>query len=269
MDINKKLPIRICPLGSGSKGNSIYIETPNGCVLVDSGFSAKELLLRMDKANLDPLKLDAILVTHEHSDHISGVGVIARRLNIPVFITQKTYNDAKLGTIPKHVFISSGNKFKIKDLEIEPIAIPHDAVDPVAYIFYFNEKKWSILTDFGYPTQLILNAIKECDWVLVEANHDEDLLINGPYPWPLKMRIKSRTGHLSNNQSVSMLNSMLNSKLKGITLLHLSETNNSPDLAYNMYKTALDLEGANHIELSVALQYEPSKEIVIMDSDSV
>lgn len=251
--------IQIVPLGSGSKGNCVFVGTPLTGLVIDCGFSYKELLRRLVEARVNPARIRAILVTHEHSDHIGGVGVLARKLRVPVYMTEGTWTAGQhvLKTLPERVQVRPGDDFHLGELRIEPVPLPHDAREPVGYVFAWGGRRWALFTDLGHPTHLVIERARLCDLLLIEANHDEDMLINGPYPWPLKQRIRGRQGHLSNAQGVSVVESVLHPGLKGIALMHLSETNNRPEIPYTLCRKTLLNHDAGDIPLWVARQDRP------------
>lgn len=251
--------IQVIPLGSGSKGNCTYVGTPHLGLLIDGGFSVRETLKRLTNARVDPARIEAILVTHEHSDHVGGVGPLARKLKVPVFMTKGTRAGSAhiIGEVPDVVPVQPGESFMMGELQVEPIPLPHDAREPVGYAFEWGGRRWALFTDLGFPSHLVVERARQCDLLLVEANHDEEMLINGPYPWPLKMRIRGRQGHLSNTQGASILESVLHPGLKGVALMHLSETNNRPELPYALCRKVLESQDAAHIPLWVAPQDRP------------
>jgi phosphoribosyl 1,2-cyclic phosphodiesterase len=255
--------IQLVPLGSGSKGNCTFVGTPHAGLLIDGGFSARETLARLHAAGIASSRIQALLITHEHSDHIGGAGAIARKLQIPVYMTRGTQAAVDLGKLPEVVPVVAGEHFSIGEIHVEPIPLPHDAAEPVAYAMSWGGRRWVVLTDFGYPTRLVVDRIRGCDMLLLEANHDEELLLNGPYPWGLKMRIRGRHGHLSNNQTVSILEEVVHPGLRGVALLHLSETNNRPELPYGLCRHKLDHLDAGDIPLWVAPQERPLEGLVL------
>jgi phosphoribosyl 1,2-cyclic phosphodiesterase len=231
----------VCILASGSKGNAIFISSGDTSLLIDAGLSGIEIERRLRSRGLDPEKLDAILVSHEHSDHIQGVGVLSRRYKLPVYINSKTRKAAvsQLGNLYDVKKIECGSMFTINDLSIHPFSISHDAEDPCGFTLNQNGTKIGIATDLGIATSMVKEHLKDCTLLILEANHDETMLINGPYPWPIKQRIKSRTGHLSNAESKHLLNELQHDQLKYVMLAHLSETNNTPQKAVNEVSRAL------------------------------
>ena len=244
--------LSICVLASGSKGNAIYISDGACSILLDAGLSGKAVELRMRERDLDPAALTAILVSHEHSDHIQGVGVLSRRYRLPVYIARNTLKAApQLGRLHVVKHFECGHGFFIGRLSIHPFSTSHDAADPVGFTFQRNGDKIGVATDLGIVTAMVKEHLKECALLVLEANHDPDMLINGPYPWPLKQRIKGRSGHLSNHDSMALLSEIQHDNLKHVVLAHLSEINNTPETAYQTVGKAITRCRAH---LSVALQ---------------
>ena len=233
--------LAVCILASGSKGNAIFISSGDTSLLVDAGLSGIEIERRLTSRGLDPKSLDAILVSHEHSDHIQGVGVLSRRYKLPVYINSKTQKAAvsQLGKLYDFKRFECGSMFTINDLSIHPFSISHDAKDPCGFTVNQNGTKIGIATDLGIATAMVKAHLKGCTLLILEANHDEKMLLNGPYPWPVKQRIKSRIGHLSNEASKTILNELQHDGLKHVMLAHLSETNNTPQKAFNDIGRAL------------------------------
>lgn len=258
---NDNKNISICPLASGSKGNSLFVSWSNNSILIDAGLSGIEIERRLESKKLSPESLTAIIVTHEHSDHIRGVGILSRRYNIPVYINKNTYKAASnLGKLAGLELFECGSSFKIDSLKIAPFTISHDAVDPVGFTLEYKSKKIGIATDLGIATNLVKEHLKNCSFLYLEANHDPDMLINGPYPWHLKQRIKGRQGHLSNMDSKELLEELNNKDLKHVTLAHLSEENNTPEKAYNAAQAALN---SSDITIEVAMPHKPGKLITL------
>ena len=231
----------VCVIASGSKGNAIYISNGSAAILIDAGLSGIEIERRLNSQGLSPEDLDAILVSHEHSDHIQGVGVLSRRYNLPVYMNAKTRkaSHAQLGEISDLNSFECGLPFTIKNLTIHPFSISHDAEDPVGFTVQYNDTKIGIATDLGIATSVVKDRLKNCALIILEANHDPTLLIEGPYPWPIKQRIKSRSGHLSNEDSKNLLLELKHDQLEHVILAHLSETNNTPQKALNEVRQAI------------------------------
>ena len=236
------MSLKISVLASGSSGNSIYVTDGTNSILIDAGLSGKELSKRMKKVGIPSDQIDAILITHEHRDHISGAGVMSRRYNIPIFANQLTWeNGAELvGSVSEENCCVFDEEFMIGNIGIEPFSISHDAADPVGYILHCNNKRIGIATDMGYFTSEIKERLKGLDFILVESNHDLDMLMTGSYPWHLKNRIKGKEGHLSNDDAAALIPQLINGNGPRILLGHLSKDNNNPDLAYITVKNNLD-----------------------------
>jgi phosphoribosyl 1,2-cyclic phosphodiesterase len=300
--------MRMTVLASGSKGNSTVISSSRTRVLVDAGLSCRELLKRMALAGEDPATLDAILITHEHIDHVAGLAVLARRLNIPVYLTEPTHRawvrmvtprttmtyakwldhvqqekGARAAAVaqgnldiaaeaapesaadqasadlcdpvpatksnPAHLpaveYFHSGTSFSIGDLDITPFTIPHDAADPCGFVFAAEGLRMAVATDLGYMPPNVKAALKRIDALLLESNHDLEMLRDGPYPWSVKQRVLSRVGHLSNHATAEFLANDYDGGASYIVLSHLSESNNAPELARIAAEQAL----ANHPKL--------------------
>jgi phosphoribosyl 1,2-cyclic phosphodiesterase len=258
------MALKVCILGSGSKGNCTYVESPEVRLLVDAGLSAREIVRRLHHIDVEPETLDGILISHEHSDHIHGVGALARRYQLPVYANQATFRKAQrvVGTVEEVRDFFTGTPFSLKDLHIDPFSLPHDADDPVAFRLSWRRRSMAIVTDLGYPSQLVRERIRGCHLLILEANHDDAMLKVGPYPWPLKQRIGGKAGHLSNEQSGDLLRDVLHDELAHVILAHLSETNNVPDLAR---LTIAEVLGARRTQLSLASQRHVSEWFVLPD----
>ncbi len=225
--------LSVCVLASGSKGNSIYISDGPTSILIDAGLSGSEITRRLQSRGLRPEDLDAILVSHEHGDHIKGAGPISRRFDLPVYISRKTRNVAssQIGNINDIRSFECGSTFMINNLILHPFSLPHDAEDPAGFTVTKNGTKIGITTDLGMATSMVKEHLKGCSLLILEANHDTAMLADGPYPWPIKQRIRSRTGHLSNKASKNLLKEVQHDQLKHVILAHLSEINNTPQKA--------------------------------------
>lgn len=224
--------MKLCLLASGSKGNSLFLENDSCRLLVDAGLSGRETLARLSSIGVSAETLDGILITHEHTDHVRGVGALARRLKIPVLGAARTLQAAAqvIGRV-ELVEFDPGTSFVFKGLSIDPFPITHDACDPVGFRIEGGEGCIGFATDLGIATRLTQEKLKGCRALVLEFNHDEQMLQDGPYPWHLKQRIRSSHGHLSNAQGASLLEELLHSELQGVFLSHLSEANNDPALA--------------------------------------
>jgi phosphoribosyl 1,2-cyclic phosphodiesterase len=208
--------------------------------------------------------LDGVLISHEHSDHIQGVGALARRYKLPVYANSATWARARqtVGRVDDLREFWTGNTFVLKDLVVDPFSLPHDADDPVAFRLSWRRRSVAIVTDLGYPSQLVRERLRGCHLLVLEANHDSELLKTGPYPWPLKQRIGGKSGHLSNLQSGQLLGGVLHDELEHVVLAHLSEINNRPDLAR---LTAQEILAGRGTQLSIASQREVSEWILLAD----
>jgi phosphoribosyl 1,2-cyclic phosphodiesterase len=256
--------VRVCLLASGSKGNSIFVESGGCKILVDAGLSARQILARLQAIGVDGTELDAVFITHEHIDHTRGAGVLARKLKIPVVASASVWNECResFGTTSIAEF-ESGSPFTFKDLLIDPFPITHDACDPVGFIIESRDGRIGVATDLGIVTRLVTDKLQGCRAVVLEANHDEGMLLNGPYPWHLKQRIKSRHGHLSNVQSAELLEEILHPLLEGVFLAHLSEVNNDPTVAYDTARTLLDGQYVCAPRLQVGHQHRVSDVLTV------
>ncbi|MEX0943861.1 MAG: MBL fold metallo-hydrolase [Pseudomonadales bacterium] len=223
--------MRIASLGSGSRGNATLIEDEDTTILVDLGFSIKETIRRMDRLGRAPDDIAAILVTHEHADHIHGVAAFARKFNTPVYLTPGTYNRKKMGLMPLMKEVNCHRAFRIGGFKVEPVPVPHDAREPCQYIVSGHGRKVGVLTDLGHISPYVEQQYAACDALLLECNHDVEMLANGPYPWALKQRVGGMHGHLSNQQAAGLLSKIQVERLQHLIICHVSEKNNHPDLA--------------------------------------
>lgn len=223
--------LRFASLGSGSSGNATIVSDGTTHILVDCGFSVRETTYRLSRLGLALTDLTALLVTHEHSDHIRGVPLLARRCAIPVYMTRGTYESRALGNIPQLTLISSDQPFAIGEITVQPVPVPHDAREPVQYVFRRAGRSLGILTDLGSIDHCVLAAYGGCDALLLEANHDRHMLTVGPYPMSLKRRVAGPWGHLSNEQAVAFLEQIDTDRLQHLVVGHISRKNNSIALA--------------------------------------
>ena len=251
-----------CPLASGSKGNSIYFGTKNTRILVDAGLSVKTLTTRLSEIGVSLSDIDAILITHEHTDHIQGLKVLAGREDIPVFANADTAKAIYeiLGECPKFKIFSTGETFEFGDLEIHPFSVQHDTLDPVAFTIKTTQHKVGICTDLGFATTLVKNHLKACDYLYLEANHEPSMVHASPRPMVYKQRVLSRQGHLSNDQCAEILLDVFHDGLKHVHLAHLSQECNNPDLALKLITSKLQ-ENGHEVDLSIAWQDRLSRAI--------
>ncbi|MBN2643929.1 MAG: MBL fold metallo-hydrolase [Desulfuromonadaceae bacterium] len=223
--------MRVCQLASGSKGNALYIESGQTRILIDAGLSARRLSAHLQDIGIEAASLDAVFLTHEHVDHTSGLGPLCRRYALPLYCTQQTFSVLeKLGPV-KTRFFESGESVVLKDLRVQSFPVTHDAVEPVGFVIEGCEGRVGLATDLGVATRLVQDRLQQCRVLVLETNHDEEMLREGPYPWPLKQRIRSRHGHLSNREGSELLAQLLWPGLEALFLAHLSETNNTPQAA--------------------------------------
>ncbi|HLJ77870.1 MAG TPA: MBL fold metallo-hydrolase [Acidobacteriaceae bacterium] len=303
--------VRMTVLASGSKGNSTIVSSARTRILVDAGLSCRELIKRMRAAEEDPEALDAILITHEHQDHVQGLAVTARKLGIPVYVTEPTHRawvrwmtprkrityaewleqrrkgatmpslepDAEEKAaveeslsepekdptaLPAVEYFRSGNPFRIGDIGVMPFTIPHDAIDPVGFVFEVEDARLGIATDLGYMPSNLNVHLKRCDVLMLESNHDLDMLRDGPYPWSVKQRVMSRVGHLSNDAAAEFLSRGYDGQAAYVVLAHLSESNNLPELARLSAERALrDKMSLLANRLLLAKQDTPMESIVL------
>jgi phosphoribosyl 1,2-cyclic phosphodiesterase len=251
--------MRFSVLGSGSRGNSVFIESGKTAILIDCGFSGKETAVRLAQIGRDIEALNGIFVTHEHHDHIQGVGVLSRRCGIPIFANEGTFRGGgkTLSKLSGQCEFQTGDPITFQDLQIRSFALSHDTSDPVGFVVGNGEKSVGCCTDTGIGSRLIDQRLRGCDSIVLEFNHDPEMLKNGPYPPSVQQRVRSRHGHLSNGDAAELLESIVNDKLQRIVLAHLSETNNLPEIAYREAVQALN----GRLELSaleIATQERPT-----------
>lgn len=231
-------------LASSSSGNSTFIRTEKTRILVDAGLSKRDILARLAAIDEDAEKLDAILVTHEHSDHVSGLVTLARQLNVPIFITRLTAPAIPWGEYtPKLDCFQAGTTFTVGDIDVDSFTIPHDAIDPVGFCFRSQGMKVGLVTDLGYVTDSIKFHLRGSHLLVLESNHDLEMLKVGPYPWSVKQRVMGRKGHLSNEVVCDFIRADLDSSIDTLVLGHLSEHNNHPEIVRNLANRALDRAG--------------------------
>ncbi len=245
--LKRRNVMNFCSLRSSSGGNSEVAFTDKTKILIDCGISGKAALCCLADINIAPNELSAIVVTHEHTDHVRGVGVLCRKLHIPIYASEGTWYamEHEIGAIPEEcIRVFSETDFEIGDIAVHPFKIPHDAAEPCGYAFSADTGSAAVATDMGCIDEGVLDALSGCETVLLEANHDFNMLTMGSYPFPLKNRIKGRLGHLSNDDAAKMAAELARRGTKNILLGHLSRENNYPPLAYNTVKNVLESEGA-------------------------
>lgn len=238
--------MRFASLGSGSKGNATLVEYQQTCLLVDCGFSAVETERRLSTLGKKASDIDAILVTHEHSDHIKGVGVLARKHELPVYLTAGTHRNSKKVDGAELEMINVHQSFDIGGIEILPVPVPHDAMEPSQFIFSAEGRQLGLLTDLGNVSAHVASEYRSCDALLLECNHDLDLLARGPYPSSLKRRVGGAWGHLNNRQAAEFLRSGGLESLKQLVVAHISDTNNTIECVKEALAEAI--QGVDHVE---------------------
>jgi phosphoribosyl 1,2-cyclic phosphodiesterase len=228
-------------LGSGSAGNSLLVSSGNRHVLVDIGLSGRACARRLRELGVQPEHVCAVVVSHEHGDHCRGVAPFAKSLGVPVFITDGALaaSGMKLDTA-KRQRIAAGVPFEVCGMVFTPFAVPHDSVDPIAFAIQCDGVKVAVVLDLGYISNLVVERLKGCDGIVIESNHDVDMLRVGPYPWALKQRVMSRRGHLSNDNIAAYLAGGFDGSARHVVLAHLSRKNNLPELAFRSARRALE-----------------------------
>ena len=256
-------------LSSGSRGNCTWIGDDDNGVIIDCGPSTKRIRHLMASVGLEHAPIDAVLITHEHGDHIGASRVLSKALEkrydrrVPFYMTEGTWANARPNCLPPSVeVVNAGKEFEVGPFEITPISIPHDVADPVAYRVGLRGVSAAVVTDLGRPTGAVREGIRGVDALVLESNHDPDLLASGPYPWSLKQRIRSGHGHLSNQQSADLLRSIAAESLKEVVLAHLSDENNTPDHALAAARRALgdlptNLSVGRQLEANPVLEIKP------------
>ncbi len=233
--------MRFASLGSGSKGNATLVEAGDTCLLVDCGFSARELERRLALVQRDATQLSGVLVTHEHGDHIKGVWALARRYDLPVYMSGGTAKAAASVADIRLQLITPQRCFQIGNIEVLPVAVPHDAREPVQFVFSYEKLTLGVLTDLGHITPHVLECYRQCDGLLVEANHDEVMLANGVYPFPLKQRVGGDWGHLNNGQTADLLNALELRSLQVLMVGHISQQNNTLEVVRTMIEPVAEV----------------------------
>src|SRR2546430_12622809 len=259
-------------LGSGSAGNSALVATDHCKILVDGGLSARQITVRLEQCGVNPEQLDGVLLTHEHGDHVCGLEVLSRKFDIPIYANAQTAEAVRYGgTFDHHRnwrIFHTGAEFKICDIIVQTFPVPHDAVDPVGFAFYAGRNGLGFITDLGYATKMIVERLRQVHTLVIETNHDEKLLQNDTHrPWPVKQRIQSRHGHLSNNAAATVIEELLPGKIDRVVLGHLSRDCNTPVLALETVREALSKSGKIDIELFCATQSDISPRFRIGETE--
>src|SRR5881398_3792705 len=259
-------------LGSGSAGNSALVATDHCKILIDGGLSARQIVLRLEQCGVVAEQLDGVLLTHEHGDHVCGLEVLCRKFDLPIYANAQTAEAVRCdGALDQHRnwrIFRTGAEFKICDVLVQTFPVPHDAVDPVGFAFYAGARGLGFITDLGYATKMIVERLRQVHTLVIETNHDEKLLQNDTHrPWPVKQRIQSRHGHLSNTAAAGVIEELLPGKIERVVLGHLSRDCNTPALALTTVRASLEKCGRNDVETYCAMQFEISPRFRIGDTE--
>ncbi len=245
-------------LGSGSAGNSALVSTDHCRILIDGGLSARQLVVRLEQCGVRPEQLDGVLLTHEHGDHVCGLEVLCRKFAIPIYANALTAEAIRAESLSAHKnwrLFRTGAEFSICDITVQTFSVPHDAVEPVGYAFHAGQRALGYITDLGYATKMLLEHLREVHTLMIETNHDEKLLQADKWrPWPVKQRIMSRHGHLSNAAAASVIEQLLPGKLERVVLGHLSRDCNTPALASGAVGEQVQRAGRSDLEIFCAAQ---------------
>ncbi len=252
--------LELAVLGSGSSGNSALVCHGETRILIDAGLSARQLCVRLEELGVDPDKLSGIVLTHEHGDHTRGIDVFCKKRQVPVYATKHTCSVVRESLrceVSWHQF-EAGREFRIGDVMIETFSVPHDAVDPVGFVFACGKSKVGVLSDVGHVTRVIVDRLKGVDTLFTEANYDDKMLQNDTLrPWAIKQRISNRHGHLSNEQTAELVSQIASPRLKRVVLGHLSSDCNCPDLAVEVIREALRRDGFSDVDVECADRKNP------------
>lgn len=262
--------IGFCPLASGSKGNSIYVGTKDTKILIDAGISAKMILEKLSEIDVDLEEIDAVVISHEHTDHIKGIAGLCKKLDVPVFANRDTAKGI-FQTFPqalKFKIFSTGETFTFGDIEIRPFSVQHDTLDPVAFTLKMGQTKIGICTDLGFVTTLVRTELQQCDYLMVEANHEPSMVHASSRPNVYKQRVLSRQGHLSNEECAKLLVDVYHPGLKHVFLAHLSSECNNPELALQTVEKKLSEHGLR-ASLSIAHQDQVSLPIHFLSLETM
>ena len=260
-------------LGSGSAGNSALVATDHCKILVDGGLSARQLVLRLAQCSVTPDQVDGVLLTHEHGDHVCGLEVLCRKFDVPIYCNALTAEaircDGLFGRHRNWRIFRTGSAFSICDVTVQAFPVPHDAVDPLGFAFHAGSGGLGFITDLGYATKMLIERLREVQTLVIETNHDEKLLQNDPHrPWPVKQRIQSRHGHLSNAAAAGVIEELLGGKIERVVLGHLSRDCNTPELALGAVRALLARCGNIDIEVHCATQSEISLRFRIGETEA-
>src|ERR1700694_904056 len=254
-------------LGSGSAGNSALIATDHCRILIDGGLSARQIVVRLEQCGVTPEQLDGVLLTHEHGDHVCGLEILCRKYQIPIYANALTAEAIRCDMLSDHRnwrIFRTGSEFAICDILVQTFPVPHDAVEPIGFAFHAGKRALGFITDLGYPTKMLIERLREVHTLVIETNHDEKLLQNDLHrPWPVKQRIMSRHGHLSNAAAAVVIEQLLSGKVERVVLGHLSRDCNTPALATGTIRALLERCGKIDLEVYCATQSELSPQFRI------
>jgi len=255
--------MRLIPLGSGSSGNATLVEIAGRRLLVDAGLSARALGLRLGQVGIDPATVDWILISHEHTDHVRGAELFSRRHGVALVCALETLEamDRSRDDFAEWIPLPAGRKLELGPVAVDPFPVPHDAARPVGFVLEGEGVRVGLATDLGHATALVRERLRGCQALMLEANHDERMLRDGPYPWHLKQRVSGRTGHLSNDEAARLLCEVVDGESRAVVLAHLSEKNNRPELARGTAATALSAGGRRRVTVRVASRKSPTPPI--------
>jgi phosphoribosyl 1,2-cyclic phosphodiesterase len=263
------VPVHLTILGSGSSGNCAYVETADTRILIDAGFSVRQIRQRLASIGRGPETLTGILVTHEHSDHSQAVAALAEKLQIPVYCNRPTLEALEYQAqtrLPSRVF-STGSSFELGEIMVETFTVPHDAQEPVGFLLRTAAGNLGFLTDLGHVTRLVLERVRSAHVLVLEANHDIKMLQDCPHrPWSLKQRILGRHGHLSNEAAAEAAQQIMSADLRHLYLGHISRQCNRPELAHRVMNQMLQTIGASHVRLELTSQSTPSPTLTLDDT---
>src|SRR5947208_4616070 len=260
-------------LGSGSAGNSALVATDHCKILIDGGLSARQIVLRLEQCGVVAEQVDGVLLTHEHGEHVCGLEVLCRKFDLPIYANAQTAeavrSDCALDRRRNWRLFRTGAEFKICDVLVQTFPVPHDAVDPVGFAFYAGARGLGFITDLGYATKMIVERLRQVHTLVIETNHDEKLLQSDTHrPWPVKQRIQSRHGHLSNAAAAGVIEELLPGKIERVVLGHLSRDCNTPELALKTVHASLAKCGRLDVEVRCATQFEITPQFRIGETDS-
>jgi phosphoribosyl 1,2-cyclic phosphodiesterase len=255
--------MRFSILGSGSRGNSVFVESGKTKILIDAGFTSKVIESRLHSIGRELRDINALCLTHEHHDHISGAGVLSRKNKIPIYATPGTFcaGEKRLGNLFARKEFETGERLEIDDLMVRSFRVSHDTADPVGFVISDGKSSIGYCTDTGKISHLMAHRLRDCNALILECNHDLEMLKNGPYPWPLKQRVRSNMGHLSNEDAAACLADLIGTHLHIAVLAHLSETNNTPMLAREAVRAAVQQWGETTLFVAVQEKALPLIEI--------